>query len=58
MPYADRFDKKGRLQLTWMCTYNKFFHRDDPTFIGCPFKVQFRSTQSGDAKGFKIEKAV
>jgi hypothetical protein len=39
LPYADRIDKSGRLQLTWMCTHNKFFHRDDAHHIGCPFKV-------------------
>lgn len=41
-----------------MCTYNKFFHRDDGNHVGCPFKVQFRSSNSGEPKSFKIEKAV
>lgn len=37
IPYADRFDKQGKLQITWMCSLHYYFHRDIPNYVGCPF---------------------
>ena len=44
LPAADRFDKEGRLQLTFVCTMASCFHRSKPNFVGCDFKLIYKST--------------
>ena len=48
IPYADRYDKEGRLQISWMCSLHYYFHRDKPNYVGCPFQIQFKGAEPGD----------
>ena len=54
IPYADRFDKEGYLQLTFMCSMSTFFHRKRENFIGCPFRLVYKATDVREILSFKI----
>lgn len=53
IPYADRYDKEGKLQITWMCHLHYYFHRDVPNYVGCPFQIQWKGSQPGDCTSFQ-----
>ena len=36
-----------------MCSLHYYFHRDKPNYQGCPFQIQFKGVEPGDAKSFK-----
>jgi len=54
IPYADRFDRDGRLQLTFMCSMSSFFHRKKENFLGCPYRMVYKATDTKDIKAFKM----
>ena len=54
IPYADRFDRDGFLQLTFMCSMSTFFHRKRENFIGCPFRLVYKATDVREIRSFKM----
>jgi len=52
-PYADRFDKQGMLQITFLCAMAHFFHRNKPGFHGCDFRLVYKATNE-KVKSFKL----
>ena len=53
IPYSDRFDRDGILQLTFMCSMASFFHRKRENFIGCPFRLVYKATDT-NIHAFKL----
>ena len=54
IPYADRFDRDGFLQLTFMCSMSNFFHRKRENFVGCPFRLVYKATDHKEIRSFKM----
>ena len=57
MPYADRFDRTGRLQLTFMCTLAHTFHRaeyKEKQISGCPFRLVYKATEATEVNAFEL----
>ena len=54
IPYADRFDRDGYLQLTFMCSLATFFHRKKENHVGCPFRLVYKATDTRDIRAFRL----